>query len=535
MSMVEARGLTFAYGSSETPALRDVCLRVEEGEMVVLAGPSGGGKSTLLRSLNGLVPHFHGGAFGGEVRLNGVDTRERQPRDLAAYAGMVFQEPEAQTVARTVEDEIVFGMENFGLEPKLIRRRLEELLDALSLAHLRARELVTLSGGERQRVAIASVMGMQPHVLLLDEPTSQLDPQSAQDVLAKVMELRDEMGLIVMVAEHRLERLAGHADRVIVVERDGAARVMCPREAMLVDGVPAPPVARIGAAAGWSPLPLTLVEGRRFVRRSVGSGGVRVDRRPTSAGGDVMVSAHGVHVELGRASVLRGVDLALRGGEIVALMGRNGAGKTTLLRTLAGLVGPSRGKAEFASEIDPRSLYRHMAYVAQDPASMLYRATLREEIGDVLGGTKRAGSAEDALAEWDLASMSERNPRDLSVGERQRVALAAMLAGGPEIILLDEPTRGMDAVTAEMLVENLRRRRDAGACVVLASHDVELAARCADRVVLLADGEVIDDGPPTTVLTGSLAFSTQANKLFGGDVLTVEDGIAAALGGGVGQ
>ena len=524
MSIVQARGLTFAYGSSERPVLRDASFDVREGELIVLAGPSGGGKSTLLRCINGLIPHFHGGAFGGEVRIADVDTRSRQPRELASLAGMVFQEPEAQTVANTVEDEIIFGLENLGAAPSITRKRLEEMLDALSLVHLRNREITTLSGGERQRVAIAAVLTMQPRVLLLDEPTSQLDPQSAQDVLAKLVELRDEIGLTVLAAEHRLERLAAHADRFMIVNSNCGVRMVEPRAAMRED-LSAPPVARIGAALGWSPLPLSLAQGRSFAGRTAEC---RASERTVVSAGDIVAEVKALGVTLGETRVLNGVDVTLRLGEIVALMGRNGAGKTTLLRAIAGLNPAIRSSITFARAAEGREFYQHVAYVAQDPASMLYASTVRGEIADVLKGTQRRGSVDAALDEWQLRDIAGENPRDLSVGQRQRVALAAMLVGAPELILLDEPTRGMDARTADLLVQNLTERRTAGACIVLASHEVELAARCADRVILLADGEVIDDGPPARVLSGSLAFTTQANKLFGGDVLTVEDALAYA-------
>ena len=523
-AIVEARGLGFQYANAPRPTLADCCFDVDEGELLVVWGPSGGGKSTLLRTMNGLVPHFHGGAFAGSIRIAGIDTRTRQPRDLASVAGMVFQEPETQIVAQTVEDEIVFGLENMGCDRALTRRRLEEMLDAIGIAHLRSRAPSSLSGGEQQRVELAAVLAMHPRVLLLDEPTSQLDPQAAQDVLAKVLELRDDLGLTVVASEHRLDRLVQHADRMMHVPGDGSISIAAPRDAMA--GSPAaPPVSQIGAALGWSPLPLSVAEARKFA-------GPRRERSSTieahSAPGETIVRVRDLSVWLGGRDVLRRVTLDLRAGEIVALMGRNGAGKTTLLRALAGLVAPGSTAIVFARPELRDERYRHLAFVMQDPASMLYQRTVEREIADVLQGTKRDGSVEEALRTWELEDLAHRDPRDLSVGERQRVALAAMLVGSPQLILLDEPTRGMDAHTKERLLVELRRRREAGASIVIASHDVELAGRCADRVVLLAEGDVIDDGPVRSVLAGSMAFSTQANKLFGGDVLTAEDAIAYA-------
>ncbi len=524
--IVDIAALSFTYAGSSRAVLNRVSCSIHEGELVVMTGPSGGGKSTLLRCMNGLVPHFHGGAFGGRVLVDGVDTRTRQPRDLALIAGMVFQEPEAQAVARTVEDEIVFGLECMGRDRQLTRRRLEEALDALGIHHLRDRAIATLSGGELQRVAIASVLTMQPRLLLMDEPTSQLDPQAAHDVLGVLCELRDDLGLAVVVSEHRLDRLLAHADRVMIVPGDGTVAVGDAR-AMLAALPAAPPLVQIGEALGWAPLPLTIAEARRFA-------GARdraaADASPLPSAGDTVVGLRDVSVHLGPVPALRDVSLELHEGEIIALMGRNGAGKTTLLRALAGLVTPQRGEVRFAVAPFAGDRYRSCAYVAQDPSSMMYLSTVEREVEDVLRGTGRDGCVRDALVEWQVEQFAERNPRDLSVGERQRVALAAMLVGSPTLILLDEPTRGMDAPTKDLLISNLQRRASAGATIVLASHDVELAARSATRVVLLADGEVIADGSARAVLADSVTFSTQANKVFGGDVLTVEDALAHARG-----
>lgn len=526
--IVEADRLGFAYGESPRAVLNAVTFDVAEGEMLLLAGPSGGGKSTLLRCINGLVPHFHGGRFEGRVLTGGVDTRCAQPRELAHVAGMVFQEPEAQIVARTVEEEVSFGLENLGAGRTLIRKRLEESLDALSIAHMRRRRLNTLSGGELQRVALAAVLTMQPRILLLDEPTSQLDPQAAEDVLNVVAQLRADLGLAVVIAEHRLDRLAQHATRVMCVSGDGSVTIDNARDA--IAALPgAPPVTAIGRSAGWAPLPLSVAEARAFVNGA--REGMRPHAsRPQPAPGDGVVNVHGIDVTLGGQRALSRVTLDLREGEIVALMGRNGAGKTTLLRVIAGLAAPDRGDVRTPNPVADRDPYRQLAFVAQDPSSMLYHNTVEREIADVLHAAKRGGSVDDALDEWQLRDLRTMHPADLSSGERQRVALAAMLAGDPRIVLLDEPTRGMDARTKDLLIENLRRRAAAGAAVVLASHDVELAARVAGRVVLLANGEVIADGRAAEVLSESMTFSTQANKLFGGDVLTVEHAVAAMKG-----
>ncbi|MHB8377025.1 MAG: ABC transporter ATP-binding protein [Dehalococcoidia bacterium] len=524
--IVQAERLGFTYGGGTRAVFEDLSFQIDEGEMFALIGPSGGGKSTLLRCMNGLVPHFHGGRFSGSIRVAGVDTRTRQPRDLAHLAGLVMQEPEAQVVARTVEDEIVFGLENLGAPRTLIRKRLEEVLDALNIAPLRERELRSLSGGELQRVAIAAVLTMQPRVLLFDEPTSQLDPQAAEDVLNAAVNLCSDAGLTVVIAEHRLERLAQYVDRVMLMPGDGPVRVGTARD-ILLDREDAPPVTRIGRRLAWSPVPLSVGEARRFA----GPRAAPSASAPTPSGaGERLVEARALDVFLARHHALRDVSAVLRAGEIVTVMGRNGAGKTTLLRALAGLLRPRSG--EVIRNPGLRDGYTDLAFVAQDPSSLLYRESVREEIVDVLNGTHRAGDVDSVLDEWRLRALAATHPADLSVGQRQRAAIAAMLAGDPRIILLDEPTRGMDYDTKQLLIRNLRARRDRGAAIVLATHDVELAAAVADRVLLLAEGEVVADGPAAEVLSDSITFSTQANKLFGGGVLTVEDAIVAANGQG---
>ncbi len=527
MSLVTAAGLGFAYGGTRHSVLDDVDLEVGEGDFVLVAGPSGSGKSTLLRCFNGLIPHFHGGSFRGEVTVGGLDTRYHQPRELSSVAGFVFQEPETQRVARTVREEIVFGMENRGVAPLSMKKRMEEALDALGIAAIRNREMQTLSGGELQRVAIASVLTMQPRLVLMDEPTSQLDPQAADDVLRLARDLRDDYGLAVVMSEHRMERVIATVDRVWTLPGNGAVKELEPRAASgQLPG--APPVSRIGRAMGWSPLPMSIAEARRYVMTPCAE--AEQNARETRAPGEALASLTNVTVELGGRTVLKLDRLALHEGEAIGLMGRNGAGKSTLLRTLAGLVRVSRGTIGGIADPAVARRFRDIAFVPQEPGASLYKDRLDLELDDVLQGTGRTGDAREALRDWDLEAFADRDPRDLSVGQRQRAALCALTAGGPRLVLLDEPTRGMDAGAKELLIRNVRRMTSLGACVVVASHDVELIASLAQRVVLLAEGEIIADAPTRSVLTGSVAFSTQANKLCGGEVLTVDEAIASMRG-----
>lgn len=519
---LDYREVGFAYPGG-APVLDGVDLEVEAGEILLVAGPSGSGKSTLLRCANGLVPHASGGRFRGEVVALGRSTRTHPPRKLAGVVGFVHQDPEAHFVVDRVEGDIAFVLENLGIEPVAMRRRVEEVLDALGIAHLRARSPGTLSGGEQQRVAIAGAMAAGPAALVLDEPTSQLDPQGAEDVLAAVARLNADLGTTVVIAEHRLERAAPLADRALLVG-PGHGRTARPGPVgEVLAGYPgAPAVTRLGRLLGWDPPPLTVRDARRLAAASPAlaalspPSGAGADRAPAPA--EVVLTARGVQVSLGGSQVLHGVDLEVARGEVVALLGRNGSGKTTLLRVLAGLLRPGAGAVRCAGRA---------AYVPQDPNSLLLGPTVRADVAATPRLLKQPGDGVDRwLDALGLGPLAARHPRQLSAGERQRVAVAAVAAGSPDVLLLDEPTRGMDAPSRAALERALAAIAGEGGAAVLATHDVELAARCATRVVVLGDGDVVADGPSRTVLAGSL-FAPQVLRVLP-PFLTVDD-VAAAV------
>jgi len=520
----------FAYPGQPEAALDGVDWDLAAGTLTLLAGPSGSGKSTLLRCLNGLVPHFTGGRFGGRVRVAGRDTRETPPRALAAEVGFVFQDPEAQFVTTRVDDEIAFGMEQLGVAPATMRRRVDETLERLGIGALRCREVSTLSGGERQKVAIAAALAPQPRILALDEPTSQLDPWSAEEVLAAVAALHRDRGLTVVLAEHRLSRVLVLADRMRLLGSGGRAVGDGPPAAVLtlLERDALPPLAALGRALGWAPLPLSMDDARDRVAADRRAGRIPVEPEcdSPSAGGAPAIEVAGLVAGYGRAPVLRGVDFAARPGELVALMGRNGSGKTTLLRTLLGFQAAERGRVTVmgreVGRARPADLAERVGYVPQNPSSILFAETLREELAFTLRFHPRGHRAEETLAGLGLAWAAARHPRDLSGGERERAALAAILVGNPSVLLLDEPTRGMDAASKLAMVETLRRRCREGVTVVLATHDVELAA-AATRVVMLEEGRIVADGGPRRVLPATPAYATPINALYGGRFLTPED------------
>jgi energy-coupling factor transport system ATP-binding protein len=503
---------TYRYPDAPAPALRDVSLRVRPGEFVVLAGGTGSGKSTLLRAACGLVPHFHGGEVAGRVETAGLDTRTHGPADLAAVAGTLFQDPETQVVMGTVAGELGFPLENRGLPDAAVARGVEEAALALGIGHLLDRSTHELSGGELQRVALGAALAGRPRLVLLDEPTSQLDPVAGDELLGVLRRLNEEWGTAVVLAEHRLERCLSAADRVVAL-RDGAVACDAAPQAFLEWAhAHAPelqtPGARLFALAGRRPLPVSV----KAARRALGPRAAQPAPEPGAVApraphGDPVVAVKGAWVEIKDGpAILRGVSLEARRGERVALMGRNGAGKSTLLRMLAGLTEATRGRVRRAGRV---------ALLMQHPGDY----ALHDRVADELPAA--------ALAAAGLADRAERHPRDLSGGERQRLALAIVLEGErPAVVCLDEPTRGMDRGHKDALAALLRRLADEGAAVLVATHDAEFAAAFAERTVLLGAGRPVADAPTAEVLGGGWYFATQTARILGGGALLPEDGAA---------
>jgi len=536
--VIEFDRVSVTYTGASGPTLAGVDLLIPEGELCLVIGRTGSGKSTLLRAVNGLVPHFTGGLLSGRVCVDGRDTRTHRPRDLADVVGLVGQDPRDGFVTDVVEDELAYGMESLGLSQPVMRKRVEETLDLLGLSDLRERPLATLSGGQQQRVAIGSVLTMHPRVLVLDEPTSALDPQAAEEVLAALTRLVHDLGLTVVLAEHRLERVLQYADRVVYLPGGGAPVVAGePGDVMAVSTL-APPVVELGRVAGWTPPPLSVRDARRQAsglrqrletHRVAPTGRVEVPRPDQIAPFDELGRVKDLVVSYRGVPALRGVDLSLRAGEVVALMGRNGAGKSSLLKSLVGLVRATSGTVTAGGHDPVRSrpaeLIRSVGLVPQEPADLLYADSVSAECAQA---DRDAGVPDGTCASLfeRLAPgvPPERHPRDLSEGQRLTLALSVVLTASPPLVLLDEPTRGLDYAAKRRLVTVLRRLADDGHGVVLATHDVELVAEVSDRVVVLGDGEVVADGPATEVVVASPAFAPQVAKVLAPQPwLTVDD------------
>jgi len=527
--LISLRDVTYTYPNTDVPVLCDLSLELEEGDFLLVIGASGAGKSTLLRCLNGLIPHFYGGVLQGDIRVAGRDPVAEEPRGMSDLVGFVFQDPEAQFVVDSVEDELAFAMENHNLPQSLMRKRVEEVLDQLNIAPLRHRRVSTLSGGEKQRVAIGAVLTLQPKVLVLDEPTSQLDPQAAEEVLTTLQKLNSDLGLTIILSEHRLERVVQYVDQLLYMPGEGQPPLVGPPGEVLAQVDLCPPLIALAKELDWDPLPLTIKEGQRFARQLQLPASLADRTEPASAEPKPVIHVSDLWFSYGQREALCGINLTVGQGEFVALMGRNGSGKTTLLKQIMGLLHPDRGRVELwgkdTRRLKTEAIVQRVGYLPQNPNALLFADTLRDE----LDFTRRSqglplGGYEEFLRALGLEQHINAYPRDLSVGERQRAALAAILVAGPEVILLDEPTRGLDYPQKRALADFLTERCRQGKMVIMSTHDVELVTRCADRVVILGEGQVVVDGPVGAVMTESLVFSSQVNKLFRDDrFLTVED------------
>ncbi|WP_306320837.1 MULTISPECIES: ABC transporter ATP-binding protein [unclassified Streptomyces] len=541
--MIRFEDVSVTYDGAPSPTVHGIHLHVPEGELVLLAGPSGVGKSTLLGAVSGLVPHFTGGTLAGRVTVAGRDTRTHKPRELADVVGTVGQDPLAHFVTDTVEDELAYGMESLGLSPQVMRRRVEETLDLLGLADLRNRPISTLSGGQQQRVAIGSVLTPHPQVLVLDEPTSALDPAAAEEVLSVLQRLVHDLGTTVLMAEHRLERVIQYADQVALLP--GASEPLLvgpPSEIMAVSPV-YPPVVGLGRLAGWDPLPLTVRNARRAastLRQQLANQApaerpaphapatVPPNQAPAAieqrgpgrspATATPLAETRNLGVRRGRIEALRHITLTVTTGEVLALMGRNGAGKSTLLSTLVGLIKPTSGTAKVGEatphKTTPADLIRKVGLVPQEPRDLLCADTVAAECAAAdKDASATPGTCRALLTDLLPGIADDTHPRDLSEGQRLTLALAIVLTAAPPLLLLDEPTRGLDYAAKSRLVTILRGLASRGHAIVMATHDVELAAELTHRVAILAEGEIVADGPTPDIVTSSPSFAPQVAKI----------------------
>jgi energy-coupling factor transporter ATP-binding protein EcfA2 len=529
--MINFSNVSLIYPTSTKTILEDLSFSIVEGELVLVIGSTGTGKTSLLQLINGLVPHHTGGILAGDITVDGISTKLVRPGELAHLVGIVGQNPAQGFVTDTVEEELAFGMEALNLAPDLMRKRVEEILDLLALAHLRNRAISTLSGGEQQRVAIGSALVMHPKVLVLDEPTSALDPIAAEEVLSILHRLVHDLSLTVVIAEHRLERVIGFADRIIHIAGDGKAKIDLP-EIILKDADIAPPIVHLTRALGLSDVGLSVRDVRRMTE-TIREVGKDVESMLPALGAERLL-AKDLTIKYGSHVVLKSLNVSVRAGEIVALMGRNGAGKSSLLNALVGLQKPTSGTSHVCGKAstDLKGKIRREAvgFIPQEPSDLLYGQSVVGECGQGDKDNQIAPGTTFALLQRIVPSISpETHPRDLSEGQRLALALAIVLSAQPQVLILDEPTRGLDYQSKALLISLLQNySKELGRCVLIATHDVELVAELADRVIFLADGEIVADGPTLDILLSSPAFAPQVAKVMSPRRwLTVADVITA--------
>jgi energy-coupling factor transport system ATP-binding protein len=514
--VIKFSNVSLVYPTSTQTILEGLTFTIEEGEMVLVIGSTGTGKSSLLRLINGLVPHHTGGILAGDVTVDGISTQLVRPGELAHLIGIVGQNPGSGFVTDTVEEELVFSMESLNVAPDVMRKRVEEILDLLALAPLRNRAISTLSGGEQQRLAIGSALVMHPKILVLDEPTSALDPIAAEEVLSIIHRLVHDLSLTVVIAEHRLERVIGFADRIIHIAGDGQAQIDLP-ENILKNSDIAPPIVHLSRALKLDQLGLSVRDVRRMTEdvRHKGKENPQVIKETTPTA----IAVKGASISYGSHLALKNVNALVLEGEIVALMGRNGAGKSTLLQSIVGVKDLDRGEISIFSH-PPMSLKGALrrttvGYIPQEPSDLLYAQSVAQECEQADKDNGIASGTTFALLQELVPSVSPAtHPRDLSEGQRLALALAVVLSAQPRALILDEPTRGLDYQSKSLLIEILKDFvAKPGRAVVIATHDVELVAELADRVIFLSEGEVVADGPTLDILLASPAFAPQVAKV----------------------
>ncbi|GAA2819746.1 ABC transporter ATP-binding protein [Crossiella cryophila] len=517
--MIRFEQVSIQYAGAAEPTLSTVDLEIGEGELCLVTGRTGTGKSTFLGAINGLVPHFTGGTLRGRVTINGLDTRTHKPRDLAHLVGVVGQDPLAGFVTDTVEEELAYGMEQLAIPPEVMRKRVEETLDLLGIAELRNRPLRTLSGGQQQRVAIGSVLTTHPRVLVLDEPTSALDPTAAEDVLAAITRLVHDLGVTVVVAEHRMERVVQYADQLIHLPGNKTLE-QGPPATLLQTTTIAPPVVELGRLAGWSPLPLSIRDARRQAAplRAQLADKPQPTQGRTATDSPTILAASNITVRYGQVIAVRELTISLHQGQILALMGRNGSGKSSLLWALQGS-GPRQGGTVSVNNQDPRAVSAATArslvgLVPQTPGDLLYLETVAAECAEADQESQSPqGTCRTILNRLAPNIQDTTHPRDLSEGQRLALVLAIQLTAAPNVILLDEPTRGLDYTAKKEFATLIRALASEGRTVVVATHDVELVANTADRVTVMAEGEIVADGPTADIIIASPAFAPQVAKI----------------------
>lgn len=557
MSYIEIKELTYHYPKEIKPVIKDINLQLNKGEILFIVGESGSGKSTLAKCISGAVPNFYGGTIQGSVSIDGEDIIEMKHNKRATEVTMVFQDPESQLIMNKVHREIAFGLENVGVESSEIKRRIWEAMQFSNILDIANREINTLSGGQKQRVAITSAIAYLPNCIILDEPTSQLDPASAEDVIALIKKINEELGITIIIIEQRIDRWFDIADKVLVLSRGEIAfsgnkqELYNEKKEELLDFLPG--YLKISKALNILNMPYSLREARRTIEAFKYEYETNMVTEDLS-GRQEIIKIDNLCCKYEDNLVIKGLSTRVRQGEFISIMGANGAGKSTFLKSLMGLIsysgsikvlkdsfvddnikkptknliGSFSGEHSEIRKLRIKDISRIIGYVSQNPNDYISKETVYSELKFTLDNynIKDYGVIEETLKALDLYKLKDKNPRDLSGGEVQRVAIASILVLRPKVLLLDEPTRGLDLKVKRMLGEILLELNKNGTTVILVTHDVEFASEFCSRFLLMFNGEIVGDGNREEVLGRGIYYATNINKIFrniNSNIFTLKD------------
>lgn len=517
--MIRVEDLSFWYPESKEASLKNINITINEGEFVLIVGASGSGKSTLVRLFNRVIPDFYGGSIKGNVFLKGKNIREIDKKDIVTNVGMVYQHPEKQIVLQDVEREIAFGLENLNASLNKMKRNVCEAISFLNLSEVKDKVTTEISGGQKQRVAIASVVAMDPEIILFDEPISQLDPIAAEEVLNSIKRLNRDMGKTVVLVEQRLDKCFDMADRIIFMEDGkiiGEGNGEC-----IPDNIDKkyfmPNISYIFKQAGSKVIPVNVKEARDMLKNNNFS---NLDFN-TKKYDENLIEVKKLEFEYKKGNkTLKGINFSLARGEVMAVMGENGAGKSTLFKIISGMIDKYKGevkvKGDNLKKLSTRERIKAVGYLSQNPNDYLGRETVFDEVAYTLRniGEYDINRVYEIMKKLNIDKFKDRNPRDLSGGEKQRVAIACTMVTNPEILILDEPTRGMDALSKENLGKIIQTLSEEGKSIIIITHDADFAADYADSVMLMFDGEAVARGSVYDILYDSIYYSPQIAKVF---------------------
>ncbi|SEF50579.1 energy-coupling factor transport system ATP-binding protein [Caloramator fervidus] len=520
MEVIKISNLTYYYPYSKKPAIENINLTINEGEFVLILGPSGCGKSTLLRVINGLIPNFYGGKIKGEVLIFNQNIKNISKKDLLRRVGFIFQDPEKQSVYNKIEREIAFGMENLGFELEDMRRNVAEVCALFNLSSIKYKSLDNVSGGEKQKVEIASVMAMDPDIILFDEPTSQLDPISSEEVINSIIKLNKELGKTVVLVEQRVDRCFDVFDKIIVMDKGKIAYHIRKDELYeYLDKIDfLPKVSIVFKKAGYDFIPLNVKDGRKFIANKECKFN---EQKNIKKFNKKILEVENLNFEYKVGDyTLKDISFSLHQGEVLAVMGQNGAGKTTLFKIIAGIIKNFKGKVlingKNIKDFNDKERVRKIGYLSQNPNLYFGRDTVFDEVAYSLKniGQYNEDVVKETLRKFDLYDLMDKNPRDLSGGQKQRLAIACTVVSDPDILILDEPTRGVDIYHKEEVGNFIKEYANKGKSVIVITHDSDFVGDYCDTVILMFQGEIIALGSVEHVLVNSLYYSPQVTKLF---------------------